>query len=126
MAEVKYKSPEDLERKIEKFFDADMLFHSRPAMLEFLDIGVDTYLDMQNGTGLYKDKGFSKIVKKAENRRQLELVNLGLSDKEKSVFSMFLLKQDQNGGYRDRPKDDSDNKPVSITINGVTIDKAAK
>lgn len=125
MPERKY-TPKELEKKIDAFFNTPSIFHSYPDMLLFLNISHDTeVLWREDKEGKYKD--YSKILKKAADRRQSELVQLGLEDKNKSVFAMFLLKQQTNGGLRDRPKDEDDGpKEINITINGVGAGEAFK
>lgn len=128
MFERKYKTAKDLEEKIEEYFNTptDTGFHSYPGMLLFLDISEDTEQELRlNKDG--KNKEYSVVLKKAAARRQEELSRIGLEDRNKSVFAMFLLKQATNGGLRDRPKDDDDGpKEINITINGVGAGEAFK
>ena len=125
MPEKRY-TPKELEKKIDAFFNTPSIFHSYPDMLLYLGISADTeqiWRDNKDG----KSKEHSVVLKKAADRRQAELVQLGLEDKNKSVFAMFLLKQQTNGGLRDRPKDDDDGpKEINITINGVGAADAFK
>ena len=121
MPERKYKTAKELEDKIEEYFNTpvDTGFHSYPGMLLFLDISEDTEMRLRLSKDS-KDKGFADVLKKAAARRQEELSRIGLEDRNKSVFAMFLLKQATNGGLRDKPKDDDDGpKEINITINGV-------
>lgn len=128
MPERKYKTAKELEKKIEEYFNTPVEsgFHSYPGMLLYLDISEDTEMRLR----LSKDrkyKDFADVLKKAAARRQEELSRIGLEDRNKSVFSMFLLKQATNGGLRDRPKDDDDGpKEINITINGVGAGEAFK
>ena len=128
MPERKYKTAKELEDKIEEYFNTpvDTGFHSYPGMLLFLDISEDTEMRLRLSKDS-KDKGFADVLKKAAARRQEELSRIGLEDRNKSVFAMFLLKQATNGGLRDRPKDDDDGpKEINITINGVGAGEAFK
>lgn len=128
MPERKYKTAKDLENKIEEYFNTPVEsgFHSYPGMLLFLDISEDTEMRLRlSKDSKYKD--FADVLKKAAARRQEELSRIGLEDRNKSVFAMFLLKQATNGGLRDRPKDDDDGpKEINITINGVGAGEAFK
>ena len=128
MFERKYKTAKDLEKKIEEYFNTPVEsgFHSYPGMLLFLDISEDTEMRLRlSKDSKYKD--FADVLKKAAARRQEELSRIGLEDRNKSVFAMFLLKQATNGGLRDRPKDDDDGpKEINITINGVGAGEAFK
>ena len=128
MPERKYKTAKDLENKIEEYFNTpvDTGFHSYPGMLLFLDISEDTEMRLRLSKDR-KDKDFADVLKKAAARRQEELSRIGLEDRNKSVFAMFLLKQATNGGLRDRPKDDDDGpKEINITINGIKAGDAFK
>ena len=128
MPERKYKTAKDLENKIEEYFNTPVEsgFHSYPGMLLFLDISEDTEMRLRLSKDS-KDKDFADVLKKAAARRQEELSRIGLEDRNKSVFAMFLLKQATNGGLRDRPKDDDDGpKEINITINGVGAGEAFK
>lgn len=128
MPERKYKTAKELEDKIEEYFNTpvDTGFHSYPGMLLFLDISEDTEMRLRLSKDS-KDKGFADVLKKAAARRQEELSRIGLEDRNKSVFAMFLLKQATNGGLRDKPKDDDDGpKEINITINGVGAGEAFK
>lgn len=128
MPERKYKTAKDLEDKIEEYFNTpvDTGFHSYPGMLLYLDISEDTEMRLRLSKDR-KDKDFADVLKKAAARRQEELSRIGLEDRNKSVFAMFLLKQATNGGLRDRPKDDDDGpKEINITINGVKAGDAFK
>lgn len=128
MPERKYKTAKDLEKKIEEYFNTPVEsgFHSYPGMLLFLDISEDTEMRLRLSKDR-KDKDFADVLKKAAARRQEELSRIGLEDRNKSVFAMFLLKQATNGGLRDRPKDDDDGpKEINITINGVGAGEAFK
>lgn len=128
MPERKYKTAKDLENKIEEYFNTPVEsgFHSYPGMLLFLDISEDTEMRLRLSKDR-KDKDFADVLKKAAARRQEELSRIGLEDRNKSVFAMFLLKQATNGGLRDRPKDDDDGpKEINITINGVGAGEAFK
>lgn len=123
--EKKY-TPEQMEKKIDEYFDQPMEFHSYPGMLLYLDLTEDTELKYRLSKDP-KDKAYSDILKKAAARRQLELSEIGLADRNKSVFAMFLLKQATNGGLRDKPKDDDDGpKEINITINGIKSGDAFK
>ena len=128
MPERKYKTAKELEKKIEEYFNTPVEsgFHSYPGMLLFLDISEDTEMRLRlSKDSKYKD--FADVLKKAAARRQEELSRIGLEDRNKSVFAMFLLKQATNGGLRDRPKDDDDGpKEINITINGVGAGEAFK
>ena len=128
MPERKYKTAKALEKKIEEYFNTPVEsgFHSYPGMLLFLDISEDTEMRLRlSKDSKYKD--FADVLKKAAARRQEELSRIGLEDRNKSVFAMFLLKQATNGGLRDRPKDDDDGpKEINITINGVGAGEAFK
>ena len=121
---LKY-TEEELRKKLDEYFDQPMQFHSYPGMLLFLDISQDTEEIWRNNKG-NKTPGHSELLKKAEERRHQELLDLGLNNRDKSVFAMFLLKQPTNGGLRDRPKDDDEVKDINITINGVDIGNAFK
>lgn len=128
MPERKYKTAKELENKIEEYFNTPVEsgFHSYPGMLLFLDISEDTEMRLRLSKDR-KDKDFADVLKKAAARRQEELSRIGLEDRNKSVFAMFLLKQATNGGLRDRPKDDDDGpKEINITINGVKAGDAFK
>ena len=128
MPERKYKTAKDLENKIDEYFNTPVEsgFHSYPGMLLFLDISEDTEMRLRLSKDS-KDKDFADVLKKAAARRQEELSRIGLEDRNKSVFAMFLLKQATNGGLRDRPKDDDDGpKEINITINGVGAGEAFK
>ena len=128
MFERKYKTAKDLEKKIEEYFNTPVEsgFHSYPGMLLFLDISEDTEMRLRLSKDR-KDKDFADVLKKAAARRQEELSRIGLEDRNKSVFAMFLLKQATNGGLRDRPKDDDDGpKEINITINGIKAGDAFK
>lgn len=125
MFQKKY-TPEEMEKKIEEYFNTPQEFHSYPGMLLYLNITEDTELKYRLSKES-KDKAYSEILKKAAARRQEELSRIGLSDRNKSVFAMFLLKQATNGGLRDKPKDDDDGpKEINITINGVKAGDAFK
>ena len=125
--EKKY-SPEELAKKIDEYFNTPTKsgFHTYPGMLLFLDISCDTEIAWrENKDG--KSIEYSKILKKAASRREQELSEIGLEDRNKSVFAMFLLKQQTNGGLRDKPKEDDDGpKEINITINGVKANDAFK
>ena len=128
MPERKYKTAKELEKKIEEYFNTPVEsgFHSYPGMLLFLDISEDTEMRLRLSKDS-KDKDFADVLKKAAARRQEELSRIGLEDRNKSVFAMFLLKQATNGGLRDKPKDDDDGpKEINITINGVGAGEAFK
>ena len=128
MPERKYKTAKELEKKIEEYFNTPVEsgFHSYPGMLLFLDISEDTEMRLRLSKDR-KDKDFADVLKKAAARRQEELSRIGLEDRNKSVFAMFLLKQATNGGLRDRPKDDDDGpKEINITINGIKAGDAFK
>lgn len=128
MPERKYKTAKELKEKIDEYFNTpiDTGFHSYPGMLLFLDISEDTEMRLRLSKDR-KDKDFADVLKKAAARRQEELSRIGLEDRNKSVFAMFLLKQATNGGLRDRPKDDDDGpKEINITINGVGAGEAFK
>ncbi len=123
--ERKY-TPEEFNQKIDEYFEQEMEFHSYPGLLLYLGITADTEiryrLNPKPG-----EEAYSNALKKAADRRQLELSEIGLSDRNKSVFAMFLLKQPNNGGLRDRPKDDNDGpKEINITINGIKAGDAFK
>lgn len=125
MFQKKY-TPEEMEKKIDEYFNTPQEFHSYPGMLLYLNITEDTELKYRLSKES-KDKAYSEILKKAAARRQEELSRIGLSDRNKSVFAMFLLKQATNGGLRDKPKDDDDGpKEINITINGVKAGDAFK
>lgn len=125
MFQKKY-TPEEMEKKIDEYFNTPQEFHSYPGMLLYLNITEDTELKYRLSKE-NKDKAYSEILKKAAARRQEELSRIGLSDRNKSVFAMFLLKQATNGGLRDKPKDDDDGpKEINITINGVKAGDAFK
>lgn len=125
MFQKKY-TPEEMEKKIDEYFNTSQEFHSYPGMLLYLNITEDTELKYRLSKES-KDKAYSEILKKAAARRQEELSRIGLSDRNKSVFAMFLLKQATNGGLRDKPKDDDDGpKEINITINGVKAGDAFK
>lgn len=125
MFQKKY-TPEEMEKKIDEYFNTPQEFHSYPGMLLYLNITEDTELKYRLSKES-KDKAYAEILKKAAARRQEELSRIGLSDRNKSVFAMFLLKQATNGGLRDKPKDDDDGpKEINITINGVKAGDAFK
>lgn len=124
MTEKKYNA-KDLEKKIDEYFNTPDVFHSFPGMCIYLGITTETANSWRaNKDG--KTEEHSRILKNAEDRRQQELLEIGITNKDKSVFAMFLLKQPNNGGLRDKPKDDDDVKDINITINGVDIGSAFK
>ncbi len=127
MPERKYTAKE-LEAKIDEYFNTpvDSGFHSYPGMLLYLDISADTEQKFRLSKDS-KDRDMAAVLKKAAARRELELSKIGLEDRNKSVFAMFLLKQQTNGGLRDKPKEDDDGpKEINITINGVKANDAFK
>lgn len=123
--EAKYTAAE-MAAKIDEYFNTPMEFHSYPGMLLYLGISEDTEARYRLSKDP-KDKDYAAALKKAAARRQLELSEIGLADRNKSVFAMFLLKQATNGGLRDKPKDDDDGpKEINITINGIKSGDAFK
>lgn len=108
---LKFQSVEELEQKIDAYFEDCKIKGSRPFITElayWLDTSRETLCD-------YKEKPeFSDSLKKAKARCEIELERNLIEGKINPTGSIFNLKN--NYGWKDRQETDitSGNKPISI------------
>lgn len=114
----KFSSPEELEAKINEFFqlcEKEGKFPSEAAMCVYLDISRDT-LERYMREERDIDKGFAEPIKKARTRREALLVDEIYAATGKDVTGkIFLSKQPSNGGLSDR-HDINANQDIKINV----------
>lgn len=133
MPERKFKTPEELEKKIDEFIKlCESGEIPRPTdyrLCEFLGISIATleryYTNANNSRpsnnpdkeDIYK--GFDKPLKKLIAFRADRLEGIAEANPKAATPAIFLLKQGHNGGYTDRQIVEQDgNVAINLTIKG--------
>lgn len=132
MPEMRYKTPEDWERKIDEFIEAVSTgLIDRPSdynLSIFAGISIPTLQRYYTG-GKYSDgednnityKGYDAPLKKLIAYRADRLEGIAESNPKAATPAIFLLKQAHNGGYTDRQiVEQSGDVSINLTIKGST------
>lgn len=116
MSNRKYKTPEDLAVKINEYFT----YNERRN--EFPDYaGMKIYIGLKSEATIKsycEEAGFAELFEEAKLRRESFLVRRMTRDNKLANGCMNALKQENNGGYTDKPTDIGDRKLI-IELKGV-------
>lgn len=116
MSNRKYKTPEDLAAKINEYFT----YNERRN--EFPDYaGMKIYIGLKSEATIKsycEEPGFAELFEEAKLRRESFLVRRMTRDNKLANGCMNALKQENNGGYTDKPADIGDRKLI-IELKGV-------
>lgn len=119
MSEKKFKSPEELQKKINDFIqevkNGNIKLPTDYELLEYLNISYGTYEEITNSKGGYADNAYSLALKKLTAFREQFFLELS-ANRETATMAIFALKQPKNGGYSDRQKDDKTPQQINVTI----------
>lgn len=117
----KYKNAADLEAAIDTYFDEH---NSRdnipkwPQMLIHLGLS-DEMLQLYQTDERYIKRGYLDCFKNAERRLSSTLIQLAVDNPNLHSLVIFLLKQPHNGGYTDKPQQQSSgNMVVELVVKG--------
>jgi hypothetical protein len=118
----KYKTAEELEEAINRYFEEHNCKENAPKwheMLYVIDIS-DSALLRYRSDEKYIKAGYAEVIKKAEQRHSAFWQQLALDFPNLQTFCIFQLKQPHNGGLSDRQQVDTNNKhQVEIDIKGI-------
>lgn len=129
MAEMRYKTPEDWEKKVDEFIQAvSSGLIDRPSdynLSIFAGISIPTLTRYYAGSKDNADgvesiyKGYDVPLKKLIAYRADRLEGIAESNPKAATPAIFLLKQPHNGGYTDRQiVEQSGDVSINLTIKG--------
>ena len=120
-----YKDVKKFQKAIDSYFeeckaDEDRLpdFRGMFVSMGILEEDVDAYLEAHPE----KADKYRRALKFAQYRRESWLSRNMVSDNKKSYGCMNALKQEQNGGYTDRPVADKKQRIEIVLPDGATMD----
>lgn len=119
-----YSDYRKLQTKVNEYFascDDDGVFPDEKGMYVFLGVfkeDIEQYLDDSNP----KAEEYARILKLAQYRRESWLSRNMVADMRKATGCMNALKQEQNGGYTDRPVVDKKKRVEVIMPEGMSMD----
>lgn len=118
----KYKTAEELENKIDEYFDSHNSKENIPkwpGMLNYLRVSDDTLLNYRTKETYIKN-GYAEVIKRAERRFSEKLMQLAVDNPNLQSLCIFLLKQPHNGGYTDKQVTETSGKhQIDIVVNGI-------
>ncbi len=104
-----YPTAADLQKAVDKYFsetEGKGVFPDFAGMLVFLGIKKDTVKNY------CKDDEYRDIFDEARLKRESYLVRVMSSDNKRAQGCFNALKQEENGGYTDKPVDNTERKLV--------------
>lgn len=120
------ESPEKFEELITEFIEhckANNIFPSDYQLREYIKIPYQTlYNYISGGKGSDDEDRYKPYVEKYKKLIQYRedfLIQQGNRDPKKTSFSIFLLKQQKNGGYSDHPAIDISAKELTVNVKGL-------
>ena len=111
-------------KKVDEYFaDCDQkgIFPDEKGMYVFMDIfeeDLDPLLSSENKNA----SEYIRVLKRAQYRRESWLARNMVADNKKASGCMNALKQEQNGGYRDRAEANKTKRVQVIMPDGMTMD----
>lgn len=120
----KYTDPTKFRKKVDEYFavcDTQGVFPDEKGMYVFLNIfeeDVDELASEENP----KHEEYQRVLKLARYRRESWLSRNMVADNKKAYGCMNALKQEQNGGYTDRPTTDKKQRFEIVLPDGMTMD----
>lgn len=120
----KYKSAEELETAIDKYFANQLANDKAPTwagMLLELYVSDDTLLNYRSKEEYIK-QGYSEVIKRAEQKHCNFWQSYAITHPNLQSFCIFELKQPHNGGFADKQQIDT-NSNVKIEFNCGVTDK---
>lgn len=87
-------------------------------MCLFLKISKSTLLKYQDPDQNENAEGFREVLDEAAARRESYLVRIMVTDNKRAQGCLNALKQKENGGYTDRPVENTE-KTLNIKLVGV-------
>ena len=119
-----YKDPKEFRTRVDEYFDdcdKNKVFPDEKGMYVFLKIfeeDLEPLLSQENPDA----EEYLRILKLAKYRRESWLSRNMVSDNRMTNGCMNALKQEQNGGYTDRPAVDKSKSVRIIMPDGMTVD----
>lgn len=116
-----YESPDALRKKVEEYF---ALTEEKGEFPDYA--GMRLYLRMSEQTiNKYQEEGhdnyeqYREIFSEARDRRESYLVRKMTKDNKLAQGCLNALKQPANGGYIDRPQDQSGKMEITLKVSGL-------
>lgn len=117
----KYDTPEKLEAAIEEYFamrEEQNIFPDLPGMRLHLEVTQQTLDKYASGDTPEAEK-YKEVLEFAKDRRESWLVRKMVTEPKTANGCMSALKQPVNGGYIDRPVQDTSEKKLTINLVGI-------
>ena len=119
-----YNDPKTFNSKVDEYFkdcDEKGIFPDEKGMFVFMDIfeeEIDALISPENKNA---DK-YLRVLKRAQYRRESWLARNMVANNKISAGCMNALKQEQNGGYRDRASENKTKRVQVIMPDGMSMD----
>lgn len=119
-----YNEPKNFAAKVDEYFrdcDEKGIFPDEKGMYVFMDIFEEEIDSLVSSDNKNADK-YLRVLKRAQYRRESWLARNMVADNKMSSGCMNALKQEQNGGYRDRAEASKTKKVQIILPDGASMD----
>ena len=121
-----FETPEKFGEVITEFIEhckANNIFPSDYQLREYSGIEYATLYNYTTGGKAVENgdkyKPYFEQYKKLVQFREDYIIQQGNRDPKKTSFSIFLLKQQKNGGYTDHPSIDISAKELTVNVKGL-------
>lgn len=118
-----YKSPDELKKKMQEYFDScemeDDVFPDVAGMRIYLDLGHRSYKSYED------DPDYELVFDWAQDKRESWASRAIAKNPRNSAAYNIILKQPENGGWRDRVVEKGDTG-LDVNLVGIGGEEAAK
>ena len=119
-----YNDYRDFSTKVDEYFrscDEQGIFPDEKGMFVYMDIFEDELEPLLSSSNKNADK-YLRVLKRAQYRRESWLARNMVADAKKASGCMNALKQEQNGGYRDRSAENKSKRVQIVMPDGTSMD----